>query len=181
MTALNAARERTDHKSRYAGVHLAELMAQRLLQKAQGTDWERAHQESFLYHLLGVRDALLQEINLFHVCGLSMDQVRKQALVARLGKQGANSPALDTLLALEADAKSWLSIAGRLRHFSTHQKNVPQQYYVGGDRHDRIFLRDPLGGEPIEIDYVEMFSQWLENMRQLVTQVRAAMPGAENA
>jgi hypothetical protein len=181
MSELHAARERTDAKLKYAGVHLAELLAWRVVQQAQGTDWERAHQESFLYHLVGVRDGLLQEMNLFHACGLQMDQVRQPDLGARLTKQGKASPGLDMLAALEGNPKSWLSIAGRLRHFSTHQKNVPQQYYAGGDRHDRIFLKDPLDGQFIETDYAELFSQWIENMRLLVTQVRTEMPGAENA
>jgi len=181
MSELHAARERTEAKAKYAAVHLAELRTFRAVERAQGTNWERAHQESFLYHLLGVRDALLQEINLFHACGIQMDQVRKQDLSARLASQGKTAPGLDIVTALEDDPKSWLSMAGRLRHFSTHQKNVPQQYFVGGDRHDSIFLKDPLDGALIEKDYGELFSDWLRRMNELVVDVRAKMPGAENA
>jgi hypothetical protein len=181
MSELHAARDRTEAKAKYAAVHLAELRVFRAVERAQGTDWERAHQESFLYHLLGVRDALLQELNLFHTCAIQMDQVRKTDLRNRLTKQGKVSAGLDILTALEDDPKSWLSIAGRLRHFSTHQKNVPQQYYVGGDRHDMIFLKDPLDGVLIETDYVQLFADWLGSADRLVTEVRDKMPGAENA
>jgi hypothetical protein len=181
MSELHAARERTEAKAKYAAVHLTELKVFRAVERAQGTDWERAHQESFLHHLLGVRDALLQELNLFHACGIRMDQVRKADLRDRLEKLGKPSPGLDILTALEDDSKSWLSVAGRLRHFSTHQKNVPQLYHQGGDRREMIFLKDPLDGMFIEKDYVELFADWLESANSLVTDVRGKMPGAENA
>lgn len=180
MTKLNAAIERTDAKLRYADVLLFEMAAKRLIDPAQGTDWARAHQEGFLFHLLGVRDALLQELNLFHGCGLAIDQVRKADLAAKLEKQDSTSPALDLLNTLESDQTSWLSIASRMRHHSMHRRNVPRQFFVGGASHDLEFLMDPLAGDPIETDYMELFKQWRDEMRQLVQDMRAKMPGDEN-
>ena len=181
MSQLSAARERTDAKLQYAGVHLQELKARRLADPSQGGAWERAHQESYLFQLMGVRDALLQEINLFHSCGLSIDQVRKADLKMKLLKLGKSSPALDTLIKLENDKMSWIMIASRLRHFSMHQRNVPQQFYKGGDKDGMVFLKDPLTNKPIETDYLEVFSEWFDKMAQLVSDLRTKMPGAENA
>jgi len=180
MSQLNAARERTDAKLRYTDVMLVELAARRLVDPAQGTDWARAHQEAFLFHLLGVRDALLQEINLFHGGGLATDQVRKADLVAKLAKLGSTSPALDLLDKLERDRTTWLSAASRMRHHSMHQKNVPRQFFVGGLNHDLEFLMDPLTSDPIETDYMELFKEWRDGMSQLVQDMRAKMPGAES-
>ena len=50
-TVIKALQERTGAKLRYAGVHLDELEA---MPSRRGDNFERAHQESFLYHLLGV-------------------------------------------------------------------------------------------------------------------------------
>jgi hypothetical protein len=47
--------ERTDAKLRYATVHLDELKARS--EPWNGDDWERAHYESFFFHLFGARDA----------------------------------------------------------------------------------------------------------------------------
>jgi hypothetical protein len=58
---------RTDAKLRYAKIHLDELAA---LPIRNGDDFDRAHQESFLFHLFGVRDAFLAELNHYYRCGL---------------------------------------------------------------------------------------------------------------
>jgi len=74
VSELNAARERTDARLRYCRIHLDELKRYRGTARADGSDWECAHQESFLFHLFGVRDALLREIdrtsafNILHIC-----------------------------------------------------------------------------------------------------------------
>ena len=58
---------RTDAKLRYAKIHLDELAT---LPIRNGDDFDRAHQESFLFHLFGVRDAFLAELNHYYRCGL---------------------------------------------------------------------------------------------------------------
>lgn len=53
---LENLRARTDAKLRFAEVHLKELLA---LPRLSGDDFDRAHQESYLYHLIGAKDAFL--------------------------------------------------------------------------------------------------------------------------
>jgi len=172
---------RTDAKLRYARIHLEELRMKRLLARAvDGDDWEKAHQESFLFHLFGVRDALLQEVNICHSAGLSMRNVRKRDLVEKLDSMGVLSAALSTLVKLEKDETSWLSIAGRFRHRFTHQDDVARQYVIDGANNDPVFLKDPRTGELIETDFVKLFGEWLEKMQALVKEMRSKMPGAEN-
>lgn len=180
MSRLNAARERTDAKLKYAAIHLDELRLRRVLYGSQVGNWERAHQESFLFHLLGVRDALLQEINLFHACGLKMKNVSIGRISQRLVKNGSGSAALRTLMKLEGMTSTWLSIAKRLRNMSTHQRNVHRQLVVDGANDDPQFFRDPLTGKWIETDYIELFTQWHEKATKLVRNLRDKMPGAEN-
>ncbi|MCK5804264.1 MAG: hypothetical protein KAI66_15610 [Lentisphaeria bacterium] len=208
MTKLNAARERTDSKLRYAAIYLDELKVKGGIGRGDGSDWERAHQESFLYHILGVKDGLLQEINLFHQCELVPRHVRKQDLVDRLRKMGIRSHSLSVLVRLERLQSSWISIAGRMRHLFTHQKGVPRKFHVGGEEDGHVHLRDPRiddlkhnlekAGTPellestlaqpewrairaaSETDCLELFSQWHAEAVKLVENLRSKMPGAEN-
>ncbi len=181
MSASRKRTGRTDAKLRYARVHLEELRMKRLLARVvDGDDWEKAHQESFLFHLFGVRDAFLQEINSSHNAGLSMRNVTKHALIEKLESMGVSSAALSALVKLEKDDKSWLSIAGRFRHRFTHQDDVARQYVIDGANGDPVFLKDPQTGRLIETDFVRLFGEWLEKMQAFVKETRDKLPGAEN-
>jgi hypothetical protein len=210
MTKLNAARQRTNAKLRYASIHLDELRRRRVIYGSLVGDWERAHQESFLYHLLGVRDAVLQEINLFHGCGLMPEHVRKRELRDSLAKMGIRSTAFRMLARLEGMKSSWICIASRMRNTFTHQKGVPRTILVDGERGDPVLLRDPaidhLKQELSDVDSArketleevlarpewrairdasetdchELFAQWHGKASKLVEGVRGKMPGAEN-
>jgi hypothetical protein len=211
MSKLNAARERTDAKLRYSAIHLDELKRYRGTARADGSDWERAHQESLLFHLFGVRDALLQEINLFHECALPLRDVGKRRLGKRLAEMGMESRAFRTLTRLEGMQSSWISIAGRMRHAFAHKKAVPLKFHVGGEEDGHVHLRDPridelkqrldsMGADApetledalartewrairiaSETDCLALFAQWHEKAAKLVTHLRSKMPGAENA
>jgi len=210
MTKLNAARERTDAKLKYAAIHLDELKMYRGIARADGSDWERAHQESFLFHLFGIRDALLQEINLFHGCGLMPRDARKHRLRARLTEMCFQSQAFRTLARLESMKSSWISIASRMRHTFTHQKGVPRKFHVGGEEDGCVHLRHPsidelkqqlddMGDDAhetldevlartewkairiaSETDCLALFAQWHSKATKLVKNLRGKMPGAEN-
>jgi hypothetical protein len=60
---------RTDAKLRYAKIHLDELAA---LPIRNGGDFDRAHQESFLFHLFGARDAFLAELNHYYAIAVHL-------------------------------------------------------------------------------------------------------------
>jgi hypothetical protein len=178
MTELDTGRERTDAKLRYAALHLDEL--KKGGRGRGGSDFDKAHQESYLFQLLGVRDALLQEISIYHSCGLSMGKVSRRSLKKALKDAGASSPALDALVALENDLDSWISCASEMRHRSTHRTHVPRTYHVGGKHDAEIFLTDTRKGQTIEQDYLAVFEIWFGEMKKLVQDLRSRMPGVEN-
>lgn len=57
---INIKQERTDAKLRYAALHLDELKSK---DTGGGDDFARAHQESFLFHLIGAKESFLLELN----------------------------------------------------------------------------------------------------------------------
>jgi len=171
------ARNRTEAKLRYAGVHLTELVGTR----RAGSDFDVAHQESFLFHLFGVRDSLLQEINIAHSCEIPIEKVSRPRIEKALNACESSSPALDEIRVLEDDPDSWLSCAAEMRHHSAHRTDVSRTYYKGGANNGAVHLHDVRIGQEINVDFVDLFGQWLDNMGQLVERVRSKMPGAEDA
>lgn len=106
--AIKALQDRTDAKLRYAAIHLNELKA---MPSRRGNDFDRAHQESFLYHLLGVRDAFLAELNIYYEAGLPGSGVTLGKLREALAQTNRLSPEIGELYTLETDQGGWLSQA----------------------------------------------------------------------
>jgi hypothetical protein len=165
---LDAARSRTDAKLRYAAVHLDEL---RRIER-RGDEFDRAHQESFLFHLHGTRDAFLQELNVYYGCGLPLNEVTRGKLDKALQDTGKRSRALDHLVSLESDPNSWINCAKEMRDHSTHRHSVPRLYHVGGERDGEVFLTDTRSGKPVEEDYLKLFETWLVSMTELTEELR---------
>jgi len=169
------ARNRTDSKLRYAAVHLAELAET----ERRGADFDVAHQESFLFHLLGAQDGLLQEINVVHLNG-QIEKVTYMGIEKAVADCESACPAFVTLKALRDDKDSWLSRAIRMRNWSTHRRSVPRTYYKGGADDGAVHLHDTRNGQEIKVDYVDLFEEWLDNMKKLVEDLRVKMMGANN-
>lgn len=169
------ARNRTDAKLRYAAVHLAELAQT----ERRGGDFDVAHQESFLFHLLGVQDGLLQEINVVYLNG-QIERVMYQGIKEALAARESACPAFATLKELRDDKDSWLSRAVEMRNWSTHRRDVCRTYYKGGEDDGAVHLHDMRKGQEIKTDFVELFGKWLEKIQALVKELRDKMPGAEN-
>lgn len=163
-----AAKSRTDSKLQYAAVHLDELRGI----DRRGSEFERAHQESFLFHLFGVRDAFLQELNVFHECDLSLKEVDEGKLRHALGDMGKQSKAFMKLIAVESDPESWLSYAKEMRHHSTHRHSVPRVHHVGGEKHGEVFLTNTRNGKVFEQDYLSLFEEWHGQMTDLIKELR---------
>ena len=163
-----SAQNRTDAKLRYAAILLEEL---RKVER-RGDDFERAHQESFLFHFFGVRDAFLNELNVIYECGLPLSKIRKESLAKALRDNGKQSNELKTIVTLEADPESWLSCAKEMRDHSAHRHRVPRVFHQGGERHGEIFLTDTKSGTIINQDYLQLFESWLVSMKQLVIKLR---------
>ena len=142
-TVIRALQDRTDAKLRYAAVHLDELSA---MPSRRGDDFDRAHQESFLYHLLGVGDAFLAELNAYYEGGLPGTGVTPGKLREALGQKNRSSPEIGELFGLEKDPGSWLDQAKEMRDHSTHVAGVPRTFHVGGEDDGVVEERRHLAG-----------------------------------
>lgn len=168
---LTAARKRVDDKLRYAGVHLEELRSM----PRRGSDSERAHQESYLFHLLGVTDALLQEMNLQYALGLPRRTVTISTIATALIAAGRTSKALAHVIGVERDPKSWLNCAKAMRNHVTHRASVQRKFYWGGSKHDQASLVDTRTSKEIDRDYLGLYEDWHAEMDNLVKDVRRLM------
>ena len=97
--------KRTDAKLRYARLHLDELRI--YSDDGGGGDWEKAHEESVLFHLVGAKDAFLQEINSMHRLGLDLMKVNEKSLTKSLKQSEGNSASLVSLEGLATNPGSW--------------------------------------------------------------------------
>jgi hypothetical protein len=161
---------RTHSKLRYAEVHLAEIEGRK---HRNGDDFDRAHQESFLFHLSGSLDAFLAEINCYYACnlpaaGISPGNLRK----AIKGKRGENAPELAQLYQIERLQGSWLNHANAMRDHSTHGAGVPRVINLGGEKDGEVWLRNPESGHVIEQDYPAVFRGWLEEASEVISRWR---------
>lgn len=163
-----AAMERTNAKLRYAAIHLGELRNM----KERGNDAERAHQESFLFQLYGVRDAFLQELNIKLDCGISIEKVNFSCLKKEIKKMEINSTSWEELKEIETDENSWLSCLSEMRHHSTHRHSIPRLHHMGGENHGEIHLANTKSGLFVSEDYIVLFGQWHTKMKNLITQLR---------
>lgn len=117
--------ERTDAKLRYADVHLSDLKNIPVL---GGTDFNRAHQESFLYHLIGTTEAFI-----FYGANLLETELTSGKLFNHMKSKGKTYSELTVIYDLENDNGSWLFHAKKMRDHSTHIAQVPRAYYIGGE------------------------------------------------
>ena len=162
-------RLRSDTKLRFAKVHLEELKE---LEHIGGSDFDKAHQESFLYHLLGAKDAFLFELNAHYNSKLSKEDLSLGKLRDALKAKGKSSPELAELYELENQKDSWLFHAKEIRDHSTHISNVPRSYYVKDQEIERVYLKNPKTDKIIERHFVDEFSDWLEKMKLLLEKLR---------
>ena len=169
--------ERTNAKLRYAAVHLGELRTYK--SRGSGDEFERAHHESFLFHLLGARDAFLQELNLHYGCDLGMDKVTAVALREKMKASGEMSPELEQLSELERDPQSWLSQAKTMRDHATHRTHIARTFHValGSPDPGTVHLKDPRSGGQSGVEVIEQFEMWLTNMQDLLNALRTSAQG----
>ena len=172
--AVSVAQDRTDAKLRYAKLMLDEL---RGYHGGQGDDFERSHEEAVLFHLHGVRDALLNEINVQYACGLEPDEVRINRLKKKLLPMNGVCPELTEIIRRESDPSDILYRIRNWRDISAHRSGVTRTYYVGGETHGQRRFSDPVSGSPSDRDILVEFADAIAEMRELVVWVRASMAG----
>lgn len=163
--------DRTDAKLRYAKVHLDELKS---INVHGGDDFDRAHQESFLFHLSGVKEAFLVELNFYYGAGLSNDSISLGKLRNSLKNKGMSSPEVAEIYALENDKNNWLYLLKSMRDVSIHTTGVKRHYHLGGTNHGKVWLSEPYTQNTIEVHFVDIFESWLSNMDSLIQKLRAS-------
>lgn len=168
--ALLNHRARTDAKLLYAKIHLDELCAHG---GNGGTDFDRAFQESSLFHLLGAMDAFALELNAYYSGGLAGQGLTRGSLRDALKKRGVVSAELAELYTIENDNTTWLFHVKAMRDHSAHVSGVPRAYHCGGPDDGKVFLRNPVTGDHVETDVLDAFSEWLQNMTTLLERLRA--------
>jgi hypothetical protein len=163
---IDSLQSRTDSKIRFADLLLKELEA---LPTCNGDDFERSHQEAYLFHLLGALDAFLAEINCYYQCNLLADGISagnlRKAIVASKGENAAELRELHLLENLEG---SWLSHAKTMRDYSTHRGGVPRVFNMGG----ATWLKNPKTGSTLEEHYPVLYRRWQTEMAEIVTRLR---------
>ena len=177
---------RTDAKLEYARIHLEEITSRQ--EVGSGDAFERAHEESSLFHLIGAKDSFLQEINAAYQLGLNMWDVKEESLESELKTRRRKSNELKEIIKLEErrrkreNRKSWLAIAIELRNHGTHRSNIPRLFHAhifkekGYEYKDKVFFTNLLTGQPIETDIPEFLKQCLNNMENLLQELRPTLP-----
>lgn len=171
MKDIENAQARTDAKLRYAALHLEELRLH--LPRGSGDDFERSHQEAFLYQLIGVRDAFLQELNLYYRCGVASRQVTRSRIEKCMQTRDQKCHELQVLNSLETDPSSWLNIAKEMRDHSTHRHSVPRVFHVGGEDEGKVTLQDPRTKAHVPGDQIDVFAAWQRKMTDLIRHLRS--------
>ncbi len=170
MENLQSLIDRTDSKIKYALVHLNELKTYQ--NRGSGDDFERSHHESYLFHLYGVRDAFLQEINLYYDINLSPEKVTMSSLNDQLKKGHKVCPELEKINKLEGNQNSWLGIIKEMRHHSTHRYHINRHVYAGGQDDGRVELVNPRSREKSNQDVLEDFEEWQQEKEKLIKGLR---------
>ena len=158
--------ERTEQKIRFSRLHLDEIR-NHSTQNA-GTDFERAHYESILFHMYGAIDAFLQELNIYYACELPISKVSRRALAKNLAKRALVSSELLEIEALQSPANDSLGTFSEFRHHATHRGGLSMKHYFNGPSN----LVHPTTREEIKTDTIDLFSEWLDRLTVLLKTFR---------
>jgi hypothetical protein len=170
MDDISSFRDRTDAKLRFARLHLEELSSREVI---NGDDFERAHQEAFLFQLFGARDALVAELAIRYGADQSKGR-RVNDLRKSLQSQGVQSSEIAEIDRLAKDNGNWLNLAREMRNHGTHEQGVSRAFHLGGPKHGKVQLRDPRDRNILTDHYVDEFGKWLGEMSTLVGKLRAS-------
>jgi len=175
---LKNLRARADAKLVYAQIHL-DLLRER--GGNGGADFDRAVEESILFHLLGAKEAFLVELNAYYNCGLPAEAISPGNLRKVFSDRGAQCSELAELYKLESNPESWLAHAKQMRDHSAHVGGIPRAFHMGGEDHGKVFLRNPDTGAHVETHAPEALASWLECMRSVLEKLRASAIAANAA
>jgi hypothetical protein len=175
---LQNLRSRADAKLRYAQIHL-DLLRER--GGNGGADFDRAVEESILFHILGAKEAFLVELNAYYSCGVPAETVTPGSLRKVLLARGVKCAELAELFQLESDPDTWLAHAKQMRDHSTHVGGVPRAFHMGGKNAGKVFLRNPNTGTHVEVHAPEALAEWVGKMHELLEKLRVSAIAANAA
>lgn len=169
--------KRTDAKLRYARLHLDELRI--YSDDGGGGDWEKAHEESVLFHLVGAKDAFLQEINSMHRLGLDPMKVNEKSLAKALKQRVGNSVSLVHLEGLSEDPGSCYSQMVAMHEFGNtrHPASRLTKSNAGTTQSapDAGYANNPApgnGGRTTQIESLILLEKFFDRMEELVNEFR---------
>lgn len=166
-------KRRTEAKIDYAKLMLEEL-SQRSPRAGRGDSFERAHEEAVLFHVIGAKDAFLQEMNEYYNLGLKCSNVTEKTLSNALKTKGKTCQALEELDLLKTDEYSWLSKANLLRNHGTHRGKLYRTFFAGGEHDGEVFYKDPRNSNKhiSEEDTYKYLDHCIQEMEKLIRDLR---------
>ena len=175
--SMSALKKRTDDKIDYAKLML-EVLVKRERSEGRGDPLERAYEEAVLFHVIGAKDAFLQEISAAYDVGIESHKVKDYALEEALQRQNKTCPAIQELMKLKRDESSWLYEANLLRNYGTHNLGLSRTFFVGGEHDDKVFYHNPR--DPSRHIAEENTYEYLEHcilkMEELLRRLRDSFP-----
>lgn len=179
-------RSRADTKLRWAKAHFDEMIAA----GNGGSDFERSHLESSLFHLIGARDAFLGELVEYYL----LEELEGDLTVGRvrdaLRVQNRSTNEIAELYQLEQNATGWLYQAKLWRDHTTHRAGLQHHFSlhigVGGATPGPVRLRtQPNSNDKIDLDPIlqrqreellrierDRIGEWIGNMTALLDRLR---------
>lgn len=168
---------RTKQKLEFAALSLKEITSRSQLGSID--DFERSHEENFLYHLVGAKDSFLQEINKAYKLDVPIEKVRERTLAEKSKQMEIECPELSEIIDLKDRQKAgWLALAIELRNIGSHRFHMSRvlDLHVGGEEVDKVFFRNPFTGKKMDEEGIEFLTRCLDNMRALLERLRATLP-----
>ncbi len=165
---------RTECKIKYARFHL-EYLWKPLNNPKNSKDILDSFHESFLFHLVGIKDAFLQELNFYYRIFLKPSKVSILNLKRKLDLNEVSSPEIDEMILLEKDKAQRLNLAFSLRNYTTHRTNFPYEFCISpGEERGRIILyhRRPYTLEKWPEESQEFYENCLNDITGYITRWR---------
>jgi hypothetical protein len=165
---------RTDDKLDYAEIHLEEIVSRP--QVGIADQFERAHEESVLFHVVGAKDAFLQETSAAYGLGLRKNQIKEKTLEQRLKSKGLRCSALTRLQKFQSRKNSWLADAIELRNQGMHRASISRMFDEGGPQRGRVFFRSPRKRTYLDKPIPEFLGDCISRIRRLLSRYRTMLP-----
>ncbi|MCH6234491.1 DUF6586 family protein [Cognataquiflexum rubidum] len=153
----------TESRLNYAKLYLEELKNPAI----SGSEIEKAHQYSFLFHLKGVVDAFLVEINEIYGLGLKKKHLTIDSL--KVSKSDSKKPIKEgKKLSKLMEKDNWLS---ELKSFDPNKLKAAKKSKKSKDKDESSTLEEEKSAIQVT-SVLEKFDAWHTKMEKLITELR---------